>query len=75
MTENSAEKVVVTIDDAHLGNIQSIASDLKSAGMTINNILATSGIITGEVIATKMKALHGVVGVVDVEIDGDMHML
>ena len=49
MPNNQPQRIVVTIDDQHLPEIQAIASSLRTAGMRVDNVLSVTGIITGEV--------------------------
>lgn len=69
---DKSDRVVVTVDDAHVSTIQSVAAALRSAGLQVSNVLPTGGIITGEVEQEKMDGLRAVSGVADVERDEEM---
>lgn len=75
MSEKSTERVVVTVDDAHVPSIQSVAVKLRSAGLQVSHVLPTSGIITGEVAQEKLNGLKSVSGVADVEPDEEMQAI
>jgi hypothetical protein len=75
MSGERVERVSVTVDDQHLPEIQTVAIALESAGMRVEQILASTGIITGEVPQSKIEALKRVPGVVDVEIDQEMWVI
>lgn len=75
MPNNQVQRIVVTIDDQHLPEIQAIASSLQMAGMRVDNVLSVTGIITGEVSQTKINELRVVSGVANVEPDEEMHAI
>jgi hypothetical protein len=75
MGSEKTEKVVVTVDDQHLRNIQSVRADLESAGMEVDGVLETVGIITGKVPAGKSQSLGAIRGVSSIEPDGDMYAM
>jgi hypothetical protein len=75
MANGTVERVVVTVDDQELPNIQTIADSLQAAGMQGINVNPTLGIITGEVSQGKRQTLQGVSGVVAVEPDEEMHAI
>jgi hypothetical protein len=69
--QQGSERVIVTIDDAHLGDIQTVASALQGQGMTVENILSISGIIMGTCSRSSQASLQNVPGVVSVEEEGE----
>ena len=75
MPNNQPQRIVVTIDDQHLPEIQAIASSLQVAGMRVDNVLSVTGIITGEVSQTKINELRVVSGVANVEPDEEMQAI
>ncbi len=75
MSDEKVVRIIVTVDDKHLSEIQSVASTLQSAGMKVNNVLSTTGIITGEVTPPKIPELKRIPGVVDVEPDQEMQAI
>lgn len=62
-------KVTISIDDAHLDQIDQVSEQLKTAGLEVEQTLATLGIVTGLVETEKMSALAEVTGVESVEVD------
>lgn len=72
MTSDSYRRVIVTMDDEHLDNMEAIVSDLKAAGMEISDVLHSAGIITGEVSPENLAKVRQVNGVLGVEQDGTM---
>lgn len=75
MSDEQLERIIVTVDDQHVPEIQSVATALQSAGMHVGNILSGTGIITGEVSQPKMQELKSIPGVVDVEVDQEMQAI
>ncbi|QDU10362.1 hypothetical protein [Gimesia aquarii] len=71
----SVEKVIITVADSDVSSIQSVADKLRSEGMKVDNVLCTSGIITGEVSKENRDKLKSVKGVLDVEPDEDMQAI
>lgn len=62
-------KVTISLDDAHLEQIEPVTAQLKEAGLEVEQTLATLGIVTGTVEADKLSSLSEVTGVESVEID------
>jgi hypothetical protein len=62
-----ASRITVTIADDHLGRATEVADQLRAAGMTVEQVLGTVGIITGSVEAGQRASLQAVPGVVAVE--------
>ena len=73
MSDQQVLRIIVTVDDRHLSKIQTVATTLQSAGMKVGQVLPATGIITGEVSQSKIQALKRVPGVVNVELDQEMH--
>jgi len=69
------EKIIVTIDEQHLADIQTVANNLQFLGMTVDNILSVSGIITGSARRSLIPSLKAVPGVLDVEEDKEMRAI
>jgi hypothetical protein len=72
MTSAPYRRVIVTIDDRHLDNMEAIVSDLKAAGMEIADALHSAGIVTGEVSPENLAKVRQVNGIIGVEQDGTM---
>ncbi len=53
----------MTIDEQHLADIQTVANNLQFLGMTVDNILSVSGIITGSARRSLIPSLKAVPGV------------
>jgi hypothetical protein len=75
MSEVELQSIVVTVDDEHLPSIQDLALTLQSAGMLVEQILPTAGIITGRAPANIIPTLPNLSGVVAVEADETMQAL
>lgn len=75
MSDEQTERVIITIGDQHLSDIQSVATTLQSAGVKVDNVLPSTGIITGEVSQPKIQELKSIPGVVDVEVDQEMRAI
>lgn len=61
------ERITVTVGDDHLGHVGEVAEQLKAAGMKVESVLDTVGIITGSVASERRAALGGLSGVTAVE--------
>lgn len=64
-----AKSIVVTVTDEKLKDIQSVADTLAEKGMKVEQVLAVTGVITGQCAPTKARALKAVEGVLSVEDD------
>jgi hypothetical protein len=62
-----SKSVIVTVADAALGEIQSLANLLKEHGMRVSRVMPVTGVISGSVAASKLGKLRGVPGVSSVE--------
>lgn len=62
-------KVTVSIDDAHIEQIDEVTEQLKAAGLDVEQTLTTLGIVTGSVASDNMSSLSDVTGVDSVEVD------
>jgi hypothetical protein len=60
-------KLSVVIRDSHLPKFSEVVKNLKKAGMTVENQLKTTGIVTGSVDEKNLKDLKSVSGVAEVE--------
>ncbi len=63
----SQVKISVSIDDAHLPQIQQISEHLQSSGMSIEQILSSIGVITGSIESEQVNNLYQIEGVQNVE--------
>lgn len=61
------EKITITVDDAHLGQVAELADQLSSAGMEVEQVLGEVGIITGSAPSEARATLEGLDGVSAIE--------
>jgi hypothetical protein len=59
--------VIVTVTDAKLDHIESVARSLRAKGMKVEQVLPKTGVISGSYALSKMENLRGVEGVESVE--------
>lgn len=69
MAHDRTERVLVTVSGEHRAAIESVAAALRSAGLRVDDIMKTFGIIKGEAAADRLQALESVPGVIAVEPD------
>ncbi|MEO0434499.1 MAG: hypothetical protein AAF151_22680 [Cyanobacteria bacterium J06656_5] len=62
-------KVTISLDDAHLEQIDQVTKQLQEAGLEVKQTLSTLGIITGTIETDKQSSLSEITGVESVEID------
>ena len=67
-------RIVITVDPAARADIDQIAGRLAGAGMTVDQILSTTGIITGAADVAAVAGLGGLAGVASVEPDADFQI-
>ena len=65
--EMSEIKICVSIDDAHLPQIQQISEQLQSSGMSVEETLSSIGVITGSIESEQVNNLYQIEGVQNVE--------
>ncbi|MEM9274479.1 MAG: hypothetical protein AAGA80_16160 [Cyanobacteria bacterium P01_F01_bin.143] len=75
MNSDESSAVIVTISDQYLENIQAVAAELESAGMKVNKVLKTVGIITGSMPSSITDTLSNLEGVVSIEPDRPMQAI
>ena len=63
----SEVKISVCLDDAHLHNIEKIAQQLQSAGVSVEQSLAGIGIISGSIDRDRIQSLYQIEGVKQIE--------
>jgi hypothetical protein len=68
-------KVIVVVSDEHLANIDTVARYLVEAGMTIEYVMGSAGIIAGVVPASKAEGLKEIVGVLETEVSQDLYAI
>ena len=67
MAKGKKSSVVITVTDAALADIKSVAAALKAAGLTVDRTMPVTGVITGTCDPAKKAALGAVPGVHSVE--------
>ncbi|MGK7886320.1 MAG: hypothetical protein AB4057_17065 [Crocosphaera sp.] len=75
MNSHQSNAVIVTISDQYLENIQAVAAELESAGMKVEKVLKTVGIITGSMPSSTINTLSNVKGVIGIEPDHPMQAI
>ncbi len=60
-------RVVVTVDDEHVGAINDIARALRDSGMTIDDVFETTGQIVGSIPQDQEPVLAALEGVLAVD--------
>lgn len=66
-TEMSQVQVSVSVDDAHLDQIQQVSQQLQSSGMNVEQTLSSIGVINGSIQSDKLNSLYQIEGVENVE--------
>lgn len=59
--------VTVTVADSHAGDVDEVAERLRDAGMQVDQVLATLGVITGSVDSAQISVLEALPGVAAIE--------
>ncbi len=60
-------KITVSIDEAHINQIQEVTDQLGATGMDIKQTMPTIGVVIGSVQSEKIPSLYKVEGVQNVE--------
>lgn len=63
------DKVVVSVADDNLADLPTVVSALRDAGMVVEDVLETLGVVTGRVAPEVSDLLGAVPGVSRVEVD------
>ena len=61
--------ISVSVDDAHIDQIEQVVQRLQVAGMIIDSTSPLIGVISGKVDADQLTALRNCEGVQDIEMD------
>jgi hypothetical protein len=59
--------VTVTVADSHVAAIEDLVERLRQAGMEVDAVLATIGIVSGSAPAARLPAIRALPGVAAVE--------
>lgn len=62
-------RITMSVDDAHLESIESVAEKAEKAGLEIEETMSFLGIITGAIESEKIGSLRKMRGVSSVEAD------
>ncbi|GAA1978109.1 hypothetical protein [Amycolatopsis minnesotensis] len=62
-------KVVVSVRGESLASLSEVVAGLRSAGMTVNQVLDPIGAVTGTMGSSTLTSLRAVPGVADVELE------
>lgn len=65
--EDQSFEVTIAVDDDHVGDLDAVARRLREAGLSVENVLAEIGIITGRIDGSRAANLEDVEGVAQVE--------
>ncbi len=60
-------RLSIVLEEGHLPKFNEVVRSLKKAGMTVENQLQSTGIVTGSVDEKKIKQLQKVNGVAQIE--------
>ena len=60
--------VVVSVDDDHLDEIDKVVTELRRAGLRVDDVLDAVGMVTGTVAGSAVETLESVPGVAEVEL-------
>ncbi|MFB2935816.1 hypothetical protein ACE1B6_11235 [Aerosakkonemataceae cyanobacterium BLCC-F154] len=60
-------KVSISVDDAHVDRISEVAKKLQSAGLVVEQILTTVGVISGSINSDQVNHLSQMEGVQHIE--------
>ncbi len=66
-TKMSQIQVSVSVDNAHLSQIQQISQQLQSSGMNVEQTLSSIGVINGSIESDRLNSISQIEGVQNVE--------
>jgi hypothetical protein len=61
------EQVVISVADDQVDDMSTVVDALRAAGLRVNEVLDSAGVVTGTVDGAALASLSAVPGVVDVE--------
>ena len=64
----SQVQICVSVDEAHLSQIQQISQQLESSGMIVEQTLSSIGVINGSINSEQLNNLTKIEGVKNVEL-------
>jgi hypothetical protein len=65
--DEQAAEVTISVDDDHAGALDAVAERLRAVGLSVDELLAEIGIITGRIAESRAGDLEAVEGVARVE--------
>ena len=63
----SQVQVSISVDNAHLPQIEQIFQQLQSSGMNVEQTLSSIGVINGSIESDKLNSLYRIKGVQNIE--------
>lgn len=66
-SDEQAAEVTISVDDDHVGTLDAVAERLRAVGLSVDELLAEIGIITGRIAESRAGDLETVEGVAHVE--------
>jgi hypothetical protein len=69
------KRIIVTVADDALNNIQQLADKLTAKGMKVERVMPVTGVISGSVAPDKIPALEREAGVLGVEEEFEAQLL
>jgi hypothetical protein len=63
----SQVQISVSVDDAHLPQIEQVSRQLQSSGMNVEQVLSSVGVINGSISSDQLNSLYQISGVQSVE--------
>jgi hypothetical protein len=64
---------MVTVDERHRGQLEAVAGQLESAGMSVADKFVLGGVIVGKVARGDLAKLHAVAGIKAIEEEPTFH--
>ena len=63
----SEVKISISVDDAHLSQIEQVSQQLQSSGMSVEQTLSSIGVINGSISNERLDSLKQIEGVKNIE--------
>jgi hypothetical protein len=70
----SQVQISVSVDDAHLPQIQQVSQQLQSSGMNVEQTLSSIGVINGSIQSDRLNSLRQIEGVQNIETQQSYHL-
>lgn len=72
-SQSEIVNILVSVDDLHVGQLNEVAGELRSAGMNVAETFPLSGTIAGEAPMNELHKLRQVDGVASVDEEPEFH--